>query len=555
VENLKTLSKCYKSHLTVKNKRFLLAIPLILSAFTHLWNPIGYPSVHVDEGHYLRRAMQVMEGVGSQEMASSLNEHRQYDHPYFGPIFLAFMLQLLGYPASVSLAGTILSSVEILYLIPRIIMGLLAILDTWLVYKIAERRYSSNVALIASTLFAVMPMTWLLRRVLLDSILLPFLLTSILLAVNYRSPKKPTGKETYSISLFLSGICMGIAIFTKVPSISAIPLIVYLVAGSNDLKKWKNLGVWFIPVILIPAIWPVYAALYGQFDEWIEGVSWQTSRISRALFNPSESIFDIDPVLVAIGTAGIVYGTYKKDLFFILWLLPYVLLLAILGFSQYIHIVLLFPVFCLAAANLLESLSIKLRKLGSTRMEYKSLGMYAWMTDLSEEDRLQPQNLAWKKRAYNIVLAVIASKPEFFLLLAIGTFGLVNTILLISSDANSSFFVSYAALINHLPNADDEQNKVTVIGPRRWGVFYFWIPKYVFNKNFDFFDYKDINSQEMSSIITIQEGGSNNMPRGLDTHTLLSKVENMARKYNFQIYPYTSMKYNQIPSADIRSNY
>ena len=115
--------------------------------------------------------------------------------------------------------------------------------------------------------------------------------------------------------------------------------------------------------------------------------------------------------------------------------------------------------------------------------------------------------------------------------------------------------MSYAALISHLPNADDDQNKVTVIGPRRWGVFYFWIPKYVFNKNFDFFDYKDINSQEMSSIITIQEGGSNKMPRGLDTHTLLSKVENMARKYNFQIYPYTSMKYNQIPSADIRSNY
>ena len=95
MENLKTLSKCYKSHLTVKNKRFLLAIPLILSAFTHLWNPIGYPSVHVDEGHYLRRAMQVMEGVGFQEMASSLNEHRQYRPSLFRTDLLGFSAPII----------------------------------------------------------------------------------------------------------------------------------------------------------------------------------------------------------------------------------------------------------------------------------------------------------------------------------------------------------------------------------------------------------------------------------------------------------------------------
>jgi hypothetical protein len=33
-----------------------LVIPIALSAFTHLWNPIGFPFVHGDEGHYLRRA-------------------------------------------------------------------------------------------------------------------------------------------------------------------------------------------------------------------------------------------------------------------------------------------------------------------------------------------------------------------------------------------------------------------------------------------------------------------------------------------------------------------
>ena len=39
----------------------LLAIPLVLSAYTHLWNPTGFRVFHIDEGHYLREAMFVLE--------------------------------------------------------------------------------------------------------------------------------------------------------------------------------------------------------------------------------------------------------------------------------------------------------------------------------------------------------------------------------------------------------------------------------------------------------------------------------------------------------------
>ena len=45
----------------------LLLIILAVSAFTHLWNPVGFPAFHVDEGHYMRRTMQVMQGLGPQE--------------------------------------------------------------------------------------------------------------------------------------------------------------------------------------------------------------------------------------------------------------------------------------------------------------------------------------------------------------------------------------------------------------------------------------------------------------------------------------------------------
>ena len=156
----------------------LLAIPCILAGFTHLWNPVGFPNgPSNDEGIYIRRAMHVLSGQGPQE--SPL-----YDHPYFSQLFLASVLSLIGYPNSLNPSVGDVHSIETLYLVPRILMGMLAVADTFLIYKISERRYNSNVAVIASVLFAVMPLTaWLLRRVWLEPIQLPFLLTSILFAI------------------------------------------------------------------------------------------------------------------------------------------------------------------------------------------------------------------------------------------------------------------------------------------------------------------------------------------------------------------------------------
>src|ERR687898_3108821 len=120
------------------------------------------------------------------------------------------------------------NTIKILYSVPRILMGLLAIVDTYLVYKIAEHRYNKTVAFIAAVLFAVMPITWILRKILLESILLPFLLLSILFAV-YGNKDSITFKfnrniwrskiENQGIVLLvlLSGIFLGLSIFTKIP--------------------------------------------------------------------------------------------------------------------------------------------------------------------------------------------------------------------------------------------------------------------------------------------------------------------------------------------------
>src|ERR687896_1163568 len=145
---------------------FLVILPLILSAFTHMWNLTGFPAVYVDEGHYLRRTLHVIEARGPQENAlESLTKFRvYYDHPYFGQLFLASVLGLIGYPDSLK-HSIDAQSIEMLYFAPRLLMGVLAVVDTFLIYKIAEMPYNRNVAFISSILFAVMPSTWFIRRV------------------------------------------------------------------------------------------------------------------------------------------------------------------------------------------------------------------------------------------------------------------------------------------------------------------------------------------------------------------------------------------------------
>jgi 4-amino-4-deoxy-L-arabinose transferase-like glycosyltransferase len=137
------------------------------------------------------------------------------------------------------------NTIKILYSVPRILMGLLAIVDTFLVYKIAEYRYNKTVAFIAAVLFAVMPITWILRKILLESILLPFLLLSILFAF-YSNNKdntvqfkfKSTNRNFWRSQIenqgtpflvLLSGIFLGLSILTKVPVIAMIPLVGYFI--------------------------------------------------------------------------------------------------------------------------------------------------------------------------------------------------------------------------------------------------------------------------------------------------------------------------------------
>jgi 4-amino-4-deoxy-L-arabinose transferase-like glycosyltransferase len=150
-------------------------------------------------------------------------------------------------------------------------MGLLAVVDTYLVYKIAEYSHNNKtVAFIAAVLFAVMPITWILRKIFLESILLPFLLLSILFAL-YSSNKgsihfkyKTANRNVFGYKIknqgtiflvLLSGIFLSLSIFTKVPAFTMIPLVGYLICICTNTDKsssnknnhnidFKKLGIW-----------------------------------------------------------------------------------------------------------------------------------------------------------------------------------------------------------------------------------------------------------------------------------------------------------------------
>jgi 4-amino-4-deoxy-L-arabinose transferase-like glycosyltransferase len=431
---------------------FILTIPLALSFFTHLWNPLGFPTMVTDEGVYVRRALHILEGLGPQESIS------YYDHPYFGPIFLATFFKIIGYPNSLNPSSD-LHSIEMLYLMPKLFMGLLAVLDTFLVYKISERRYNRTVAFIASVLFAVMPITWLLRKVFLDSILLPFLLTSVLFAVsaNSKLTYDTNGKNNKkNILILLSGVFLGLAIFTKIPAFTMMPLIGYLVYGNSN-KNLKTLGLWFIPVILVPLIWPAYAAYVGDFDKWMVGVSHQASEREGHLLDNTINLFlRVDPVLLVLGTASIVFVTaIKRDFLPLLWVAPLLLLFYFTHYSSLFHFIPLIPSFCIATAVLLVELSNKISKMNivaETHIKY--------------------------------LFRLLYSKLPFIVGAGVCVFGFVSTTLLITTNIASFQYKAAAFVSNYVLNNDHTNNKNTnnstdvriITSP-----IYLWLFSYVFH--------------------------------------------------------------------------
>lgn len=474
------------------NKKFLFLIPLVFASFIHLLNPVGYPEIFFDEGIYMRRAMNMIDTGNPQE--SYL-----YDHPYFGQIILASVLQITNYPHNDT--STDPMSLQNLYLIPRLFMGMIAVLNTFLVYQIAKEKFGNNVALLSSMLFAVMPYTWIFNRILLDSILLPFLLTSILLAIHFVKPQSRMWLAP------VSGIMLGLAIFTKIPAFVFIPLVIWLVFQKK--RKYQDILIWIIPVLLIPLLWPANSIVLDQFDLWIKDVLWQTQR-SNGILEIIGYFLLVDPVLFVIGMVGIVYSAITRNKFVLFWIVPFVAFLSLIGFKQNFHWIPIIPILCIGAS--------------------------IWLLDM-------PQKIKYLQ-SKTIHLLVITS---------ILVFGFSSTLLLITNDVSHNQFEALSYVLENL----DEQSTILA------SPVYSWILYDVFSvenvpKDYSIILFEPLETNRITVIadshfVLDQNRGPELVKAYNDTQSIMY-FEGKINDFDTRYYPYTNMRLNQEGfSIDVRT--
>lgn len=464
------------------NKLFLLLIPLLLSGFIHIWNPVGYPDVFFDEGIYMRRAVNLINTGNPQE-------GNVYDHPYFGQIVIASALAITNYSDIKPSADP--ESLQALYMIPRILMGLLAILDTFLIFKIVQIRYSRIAAFLSASLFAVLPFTWIFKRILLDSIVVPLVLGAILLAIYSTKSKQKR------VLIIFSGCLLGLAVFTKIPAFTMIFVVIWIIY--TDRKKFSDVLLVLIPFLLIPLIWPVNAIMLDQFDLWQKGVLWQTQRTNSIL-----DIFGffaiIDPMMFTLGLSGMIIAALHKDKFLLLWFIPFVVFLSVIGYKQYFHWMIVIPVMCIAAGILLESI----RNLDKNK----------------------------KRSAYTGLISAVL------------IFGFVSTTLLIINDIS---YNQFQALSYVLENYDDS---VTILA----SPVYSWILYDVFErknvpKDYSFILFYPPATEKI--VIMADEHYRIDLTRGpqlknvLDRSTIVKTFEGKIMEFDFKTYPYTNLYANE----------
>ena len=243
---------------------------------------------------------------------------------------------------------------------------------------------------------------------------------------NYKFSNKDD-RYYQSLTLSLSGIFLGLAIFTKIPAFTFIPLVAYLVFVRRRINsgkeqsiqdKLRNMVIWLIPVILIPVLWPIHAISVDGFDNFIEGINFQLTRSSKPLFDAILLLFSTDPILLTLGMAGIAFCAAKREYLFLIWTVPFMLFLYFLNYVSYFFLFLLIPAFCIASAVMIND---------SVNAIFKR-----------------------KKTIGDILFSAVV--------FVISVFGLVATTSLVASEENSSYLEATAVAMHHLPSSNPEEN-------------------------------------------------------------------------------------------------
>jgi hypothetical protein len=305
----------------------------------------------------------------------------------------------------------------------------------------------------------------------------------------------------------LSGVFLGIAIFTKIPAFTMIPLVAFLIYRKNN-RSLKALGIWFVPVILIPLIWPAQSILAGAFTSWTNDVLWQINRENAGLPWIVFLLAITDPFIFAAGFGGLAYSFVRRDYFILLWILPFMAFLGVLGYTNFFYWIPILPALCIGAAKLLFDIIEKSKKITQK----------------------------------TLTVAILSS---------IVVFGLTSTTLLIVTDVTSAQIESAAYVARYLDQTKDGAagNPTVVSNP-----IYSWIFKYVFDKDHIFSDYRDmlyfpVDTAKSRVLLiadprfTLDIGNEDNQL----LHELYSNTSTIATfkgkvtNFDLGLYPYTSM--------------
>jgi len=306
--------------------------------------------------------------------------------------------------------------------------------------------------------------------------------------------------------------------------------------NNYKIEKLKTLGLWLIPVILIPSIWPIYSMSIGQFNMWLDGLSYQTGRENEnhTLLESVDLALGIDPVLLIVGIAGIGFSAVvKRDFLFLLWVVPFIAFFAAIALVQYFYWILVIPAFCIAAATLIEYVSNKIGSSIGGGMRGRNNNNNS-ITNYNNNITIINNNTYSKNNNNDDDIRRKLLLP-FIIASAIGIFGLVSTTLLITTDVNSSYFNIYSFIVQHLPDRKDngssgtgsmnnitmDANKVTMIG-RHYVRAFIWIPKYIFHKDFDFIDPHFNDTVKTQNVLFILD---NPMVTSIEHHNELKDVD------------------------------
>jgi hypothetical protein len=224
----------------------------------------------------------------------------------------------------------------------------------------------------------------------------------------------------------------------------------------------------------------MYAISIGQFDNWLFGIYEQANREKLPLSLSIKDFFQIDPILLILGIAGIVFAAVRKDIFILLFTVPYAVFLYFVGFVTNFHLLPLIAGFSIALGTLIMDMSQKIAP-------HKKLGQVL----------------------------------PYVILAAVGLIGMTSTSALLIKDYTSNYFevAAYVSKYMQKNTLSDDANITTVIS----SPFYLWIPKYKFHMdNYLEWGIKRVETQTAISIVddTFTKALSSNK----DTDRLYKKI-------------------------------